>query len=218
MADASTQPADPPLARPVTSSTDVSPPSGPAISPEILRQLKLAQQRGKKIRRAAGMATFNGWTIGVFAALSLVSGIFSLTGFVLGIALAIAAFNEFNGAKLLRRLDLRAPRRLGFNQLGLCGVLIVYSLWSIHSAFAGPSPYASAMPAGGQVAPIVGSIEQLQRTIVLATYVSLIVGSIVFQGSTAWYYFSRARHIRAYVNQTPQWVIELQRADTSSGA
>jgi hypothetical protein len=68
------------------------------------------------------------------------------------------------------------------------------------------------------VAPIVGSIEQLQRTIVLATYVSLIVGSIVFQGSTAWYYFSRARHIRAYVNQTPQWVIELQRADTSSGA
>lgn len=205
--------AAPPVARPLAGApgTTEKPPAAP-ISPEALQQLELAHQRARKIRRAVQVALFNGWTIGFFAALSLLSGIFSLTGFVLGVALAIVSYNEFKGAKLFRRLDLRAPRRLGWNQLGLCGVLIVYSLWCIYSALTGPNPYEAALPAGGQAVPILNSIAQMQTTITLGVYGSLIIGSIIFQGTTAWYYFTRARHIQAYIEQTPQWVIDLQQA------
>jgi hypothetical protein len=178
----------------------------------VLQQLDLAHQRARKIRRAVQVALFNGWTVGVFAVISLLSGILSLTGLVLGGALAIVAYNEFNGAKLLRRLDLRAPRRLAWNQLGLCCVIIAYSVWGLYTGLSGPSPYGSALPAAGQAAPILKSIEHLQTTITLAVYGSLIFGSIILQGGTAWYYLTRTRHIQAYASQTPQWVIDLQRA------
>ena len=178
----------------------------------MLSQLKLAQEHGKKIRRAAGVARFNGWTTGIFAAITLLGGVFSLTSLLLGVALAVVAHNEFNGAKLLRRLDQRAPRRLGYNQLGLCGVVIVYSLWSIYSMLTGPSPYESALAAGGQAAQMLGSIEQLHTTLIFGVYGSLIFVSLVVQGGNAWYYFTRARQIQAYSTQTPQWIIDLQQS------
>ena len=171
----------------------------------------LARQRGRKIRRAAGVALFTGWTVSIFAAITLLFGIFSVTALLLGSALAVVGYNEFSGAKLLRRLDLRAPRRLGLNQIGLCGVLIVYSLWSIYSALTGPSPYAAALPSGGEMAGMLGSIERLQTIVTLAVYGALIFFSLIFQGGTAWYYFTRSRHIQAYISETPQWIIDLER-------
>lgn len=157
---------------------------------------------------------FNGFTIGIFAGLSLLIGLFSLTSLLIGIALAVVAYNEFAGAKLLRRLDLRAPRRLGFNQLGLCAALIIYAAWSIYSTFAGPSPYATALGDVGPDSPgagLITSIEGLHTTITLMLYGGLIVGSMIFQGATAAYYFTRARHIRAYLAETPQWIQQFER-------
>ena len=213
MTQAPPQSIPPPTARPVVGAPSVPPgtPGGPP-SPEHLRELELARTRFRKIRRAAGVATFNGWTVGAFAAFSLLIGLFSLTSLLIGAALAVVAWNEFAGAKMLRRLDTRAPRRLALGQLGLCGVLITYALWSIYSFQTGPSPYEAALAAGGQATAIVGSIEQFQKTITFAVYGGLIVGSILFQGGTAWYYFSRGKHIRAYATQTPAWIIELERA------
>jgi hypothetical protein len=182
------------------------------FSPEIVHELEVARLRGRKIRRAAGVASFTGWTVSICAAVTLLFGIFSITSLLLGGALAVVGYNEFSGAKLLRRLDLRAPRRLGLNQIGLCGVLIVYSLWSIHSTLAAPSPYAAVLASGGQAAGMLGSIEQLQTTVTLVVYGSLIVVSIVFQGSMAWYYFTRDRHIKAYINETRPCIVDLQRA------
>jgi hypothetical protein len=203
------------LARPIASapSATSSPPTSP-FSPEHLQQLGLARQRGRKIRRAAGVAVFNGYTIAIFAGLSLLIGLFSLTSLLIGIALAVVAYNEFAGAKLLRQLDLRGPRRLGFNQLALCAVLITYAVWSIYSTFAGPSPYATALGDVGPDSPaagLVASIEGLHTTITLALYGGLIVGSVIFQGATAAYYFTRARYIRAYLAETPEWIQQFER-------
>ncbi len=61
------------------------------------------------------------------------------------------------------------------------------------------------------MAGMLGSIEQLQTIVTLAVYGSVILFSIIFQGGTAWYYFTRSRHIRAYISETPQWIIDLQR-------
>ena len=209
MTQAPPQSIPPPTARPIVGTPSVSPGAPP--SPEHLRELELARTRSKKIHRAAGVALFNGWTVGLFAALSLLIGLFSLTSLLIGLALAVVAYNEFAGAKMLRRLDTRGPRRLAFGQLGLCGLLITYALWSIYSFQTGPSPYEEALAVGGQATAIVGSIEQLQKTITYAVYGGLIVGSILFQGGTAWYYSSRKKYIHAYATQTPAWIIELER-------
>lgn len=210
------QPVSPPVARPVASAP--APPadadSGP-LSQEHLRELDLARKRFRKIRRAAGVATFNGWTVGVFAAPSLLIGLFSLTSLLIGIALAAVTYNEFAGARMLRQLDMRAPRRLALGQLGLCGVLIAYALWSIHSLQTG-NAYEAALAAGGQATAIVESIQRFERMITLVVYGGLIVGSILFQGGTAWYYLSLARYINAYVTQTPSWILELERAAGSA--
>ena len=34
----------------------------------------------------------------------------------------------------------------------------------------------------------------------------------VVQGGTALFYLSRLRHLREYVQNTPQWLIQMQRA------
>lgn len=203
----------PPIARPVAAAPLAAPPapSGP-LSADNLRELELAQRHAKRIRRAIGLARFNGWTIGSFAGLSLLGGVFSLTSLLVGFALAVVSYNEFSGAKALQRLDPAAPRRLGLNQIGLCCVVILYSLWSIYSTLTGPNPYGSAMAAGRHATDILASIEQLQTTLTLAVYGAMIALSISFQGGMAWYYFTRKRLVRDYVSETPGWIIDLQRA------
>lgn len=197
-------------APPTTSQT----PSGP-LSADNLRELELAQRRAKTVRRAISVARFNGWTVGTFAGLSLLGGVFSLTSLLVGVALTVVSYNEFSGAKALQRFDQAAPRRLGFNQLGLCGVAILYSLWNIYSTLTGPNPYEAALAAGGQAIEILGSIEQLQTTLTFAVFGAMIVLSIIFQGGMAWYYFTRKRLVQAYVSETPGWIIDLQRATSS---
>jgi hypothetical protein len=53
--------------------------------------------------------------------------------------------------------------------------------------------------------------ERLLSTIHLAVYVSLIVVAVLVQGGNAWHYFSRRKHIAAYVESTPTWIVESQR-------
>ena len=49
-----------------TTTTDEGP-----LSPDQQEQLALANRRAKKVLGAAKVATFNGWSIGLFAAISL---------------------------------------------------------------------------------------------------------------------------------------------------
>ena len=55
------------------------------LSPEQRLELRDAKARADSFGGAAKVAAFNGWTIGVFAAVSLLSGFFSLTGFLVGV-------------------------------------------------------------------------------------------------------------------------------------
>ena len=45
----------------------------PALTAEHLQQITFARLQGAKIRRAATVATLDGWTTGIFAALTLLS-------------------------------------------------------------------------------------------------------------------------------------------------
>lgn len=186
----------------------------PQVTPLTDQQrqaLSEADRRCRKATRAAGVAAFNGWFTAVFAALCAPFAPFSITALLMGCALGVIAFNEFRGRRLIRALDLRGPRRLGWNQVGMMAVVIVYALFQIYAGLTGASPYQAHIASEPQLAEMLGSIDELQRFVVLAVYVTVIVLTIVFQGGNALYYFTRTGPMRAYLAQTPPWVLEIQR-------
>ncbi len=186
------------------------------LSPQHRRDLAEADRRARSVRRAAKVAAFNGWSIGSFAALSLPFALFSITGVIMTGGLAAVAYNEFRGRKLLSRFDQRGPRVLGWNQLGLMGLLIGYSLWNIYLATTGPSPYNEQLGANPELASMLGSVGDLYTSITLAVYGGVIVFSVIFQGLNALYYFTREKHLQSYLSQTPAWIVDLQRSTSAA--
>jgi hypothetical protein len=179
-----------------------------------LQELADARLRAKKLRRACSMAAFDGWATAIFAALSLVGGLVSLSvsGLLVGAGLATIAYVEFRGRAMLRRLDDRAPSWLGYNQVGFAGLLIVYALWNLWSIHHDPSQIQSAVASDPQLAEMLGPIEDMVRLVFVLVYVTLIAVAVFVQGGTAWFYFSRAKHLRAYLAQTPEWILAMHRA------
>ena len=182
-----------------------------SLSSTQMAELAEARTRTKKICRAANTATFNTWSVGIFAAPSLVMGIFDLPTFLIGAGLAIVAFNESRGAKMFRRIDLRAPTLLGFNQIGLGAILVVYGIYGLVTTMIGPNYYDEQIMKMPQLAPTLEPLGELYQLISILVYGSIIVISIVFQGLTAWYYFSRTKILRAYVEQTPSWILDVHK-------
>src|SRR5438132_1126340 len=47
---------------------------------------------------------------------------------------------------------------------------------------------------------------------VVGGFVTVAAVGVLGPGLLAWYYFSRVRHVRAYLERTPGWIVEMQRA------
>jgi hypothetical protein len=182
-----------------------------APSPEHLAQLDAARLASKKLRRAVAYANFDGWGIAAFAALSIAFSLTSPSGLLLGVGMAYIAWRELSTAPALARLDPLAPRRLAINQLIFSGLLILYFAWCLFQSFTTPSDYSEIIASSPEAAGMVGNIDHLTRLISVCIYVSLIFGTVIFQGGTAWYYSSRAKLLSDYLATTPQWIIEYQR-------
>ncbi len=183
-----------------TSDGDASP-----LSPQQQEAVALATDRSKKILAAAKVATFNGWTLGVLGALSILFGLFSLTGFIVGVFLVIVARNEFRGRTLIRRWEPRGAMLLARNQIGLIGIVIAYCLWSMYSAVANPSRETT------QLEELAGLPSGLVTDLTLMVYGVVIVLTLLFQGLNAWYYFVRIKQLKDYLDETPAWIIDMQR-------
>ena len=195
----------------------VLPPSPAAAQPltqEHLFQLAAAQALGRKVARAVTVALFDGWSIAAFATLTFLLGLGSVSGMFVGAAMGIIAYFELRGAQGLRRLDPRAARTLGFNQVALGSLLIGYALWGIVRELTGAGEYAALAASDPQLGEALKPIESLTRMLSLAVNLGLIVVSLVAQGSLAAYYFSRVRYIRTYVEQTPAWIVAIQKTGT----
>lgn len=192
--------------------TDPTLPAPSALAPEQLRELAQARARAAKIRRAASIAMFDAWCIAILGGLTLVLSLLDVTALLMGSAMCIIAFVEFRGVRSLRALDPAAPRRLGSNQLAFAGLLITYALWSIYSSITGPDPYATYVGQAPELDEVLDSIREITRNVTMVAYIGLIIVAVVAQGGTALYHFSRARHLRAYIQQTPQWIRQLQQA------
>jgi hypothetical protein len=189
-------------------------PAQTTLTPAQVAQILNAQRSATKVRRAAGVARFDGWMIATFAALTILTGFTSASALLLGVGMFAVATIEFRGADRLRRLEPTAAKTLALNQLGLGAMLIAYSAWQLYLTHTTPSSFAAAAGAGSdpQLAHMMGSLDQLATTLTSAVYVLLICIAIFIQGGTALYYFSRQRHLDDHVNRTPKWVTDLQRA------
>ena len=180
-----------------------------------LEQIAAARKLGVKIRRAVGVATFSGWTTAVFAMLTLFMGFTSLYGFLLGAGMAFVSLFEFRGASEIKRLDRTAPRRLAINQLAFGAMLFAYSGISLWSMVHDPSEITKLLGESGADRETQQMVSDLARTFVFAIYGGVMIAAILGPGLTAVYYYTRLKYIDAYVKQTPQWILDLQRAGMS---
>ena len=170
-----------------------------------------ASRGRKKINRALFTAGMSAWTLAVFAALSLPFALFDWTSGLIGLAMGFIAYREFSGRHKLKQLDTTAASHLGWNQVLLCGLLIIYSVWQIVGTLTGPSPYAEAIATTPELASTLEPLEAMMQLVALAVYSSILIVGLVTQGGLSLYYFTRKKHIRKYIAQTPPWIVELQR-------
>lgn len=193
------------------------PPGGAADAPlseSHYRALHDAKKGRSKIDFAIGVATFNGWSLGVFAALTalILPLSFSVQALLICLGLAYVARNEFKGRGMLRLLDPDGATWLGYNQIVLGAVIVGYCLWSLLAALFGPDAYAEVIAQNPELGQILGSTGELYRYVAVAVYGLAILLTIPYQALMAWYYFSRARHIREYLARTPAWLTRFQRS------
>jgi hypothetical protein len=183
-----------------------------------MQAVTLAYQRAKKLRSAAGVAMFNGIWLGVFSGLSLlfvvgeaIFGGFDGIGVIMCLGLGLLAWNELRGRKLLLLYHPKSTAVLGWNQVALLGLIVGYAAWMMGVAAFGTNPYEEVMRSEPMAAQVLGDVGGLYKMLSLILYGGLIVGSVIFQGLNSLYYFTRAKLLRAYLAETPAWVVELQR-------
>ena len=203
-------------------SAHVSPTAECPPTPEQMQAMTLAKRRAKKLRSAARLAQVNGGLLGIFSGLSglfvageALFGEFDWLGAIMCVGLGILAWNELRGRRELLRFNLKAPALLGWNQLALLILIVAYAAWMMGKTVFGPNPYDQAMQAEPMSVQVLGNISSLYKTLSVLLYGALIVGTLIFQGLTSRYYFTRAPLLRAYLAETPAWVIELQRQEAA---
>jgi hypothetical protein len=197
--------------------------AGGPLTGEHLTQLSQAEARARKIRKAAGVAMFNGCTIGGIAGLSLFISLIGsvmeqsidFTGLIISTGLGLVAWNEFKGRRMLRQFDLRGPRLLGWNQVCLMVLVIGYCVWTIVIGYIRPNPELNQALDQLKAMNQGGALPDLLKMLSVIIYGSVIVATGIFQGLNALYYFSRAGILHAYLNETPPWIVEVQRRSTA---
>jgi len=188
--------------------------AAPGLSPEQLKQIADARKRSAKIRKGVTVALFDGWSVAVFAGLTLLGGLLGLSwvGILLGGGMAAAAFVELKAVNRLRALDATVTKTLAWNQVFLGGLLFSYAVYSLVLIYTGRTELAKQLEAYPEMADMAVNVNQIAKLIGLLVYGTLITVAVVCQGGTALFYLSRRKHIEAYLRETPQWIIDAQRA------
>lgn len=195
------------LSEPAPATTAESP-----LSVSHRRELTAARDRVKPIRQAARVATFNGWSTGGIAVLSAPYALTDLSGLALMIGMTLVAYNEFRGRKQLLQFDPTGARMLGWNQIGLLAMIVVYCLLTLYQSLGATGTLTNELQNYADLDSVLGApgtFETLYKKVTIAIYGSAIGLSLLFQGGNALYYFTRRRHIEDFVAETPKWAREV---------
>jgi len=187
--------------------TGVGGADGSPFTPEQRQELEDAKERAASFMGAARVASCNGWTFGVFAAISILSGLGSLPVFLVGVGLAVVARNEFLGRKRIVDFQPSGFDLLWKNQVALMAIIIAYCLWAMgHSQLA-------TDPSMQELNELMGEgFDEMVQSLVTVAYVAVIAATVIFQGWNARYYWVRMARLESYLAETPQWVVDVQRS------
>ena len=177
----------------------------PRLTPEQVQALEDARARAKGILKAAKVAAFNGWTIGILAVVTAVLGLTSPLLLALALGMGVVARNEFRGRALLRAFQPEGPVLLTRNQLGFMALIVAYCAWSVLRAYTHPDPQWA------ELQELMGLEAGFVRGLYVAGYAATILLTVLFVGLNARYYARRKAMLAEYLAATPVWVVELQR-------
>ena len=181
----------------------------PTLSPEQLRTLEESRERAKGSLAAARVAAFNGWTMGVFAGITVLSGLIGGVSpllLALGAGMGVVSRNEFRGRALLRGFDPEGPTLLTRNQLGFMALVVAYCGWSLVRALTSPDPQWVVLQ------ELAGLQEGYIQGLVTTGYLAAILLTVLFVGLNARYYHRRSAMLDQYLAVTPDWVVALHRS------
>jgi len=184
-------------------------PTASPFSPNQIAELAIARKAMKPIRRAVGMAQMDGWSLAVFAGLTLICGFSSLTAILVGVGLGVIAYIELRSIPKLRQLDSAVAKTLTYNQLALAALLILYAGYNLLF----PTPLPTEVIANNAELKAAGiDMGSLQSMLNQVVYFALIAVAVGVQGSTALFYFRRTKMIESYLAHTPPWIVQMQKA------
>lgn len=172
------------------------------LVPEISFCMEEEAIPGKKIRRAIQISKINGWSIAGFAGLcAFVVLLFGdVFGFVVGMAIAFGGWMELRGHQLLKLGSAKAIGWLVFSQFYLITVLWIYCVNHI-IRFDPSDPWSRFSPEIKKliltINPDTYLIEELLKISYYATYVSVILVVLIYQGGLSLYYLSLKKYLVA---------------------
>lgn len=183
--------------------------ASPTFGPEQAAAIRSARRAARRILRAASLARFNGSTLALFGALTLLGVIWgSYSSGVVGLILLVIAFNEFRGADRVRRFDPSGARLLGVNELVLAALIVAYCGWSAVSARSEVQRQIKSAGVGDQAQ----GLEDLVSSIATISYIGVGVLGGALTVLNAWYSSRRAGMIETFIREQPPWVVETLRA------
>jgi hypothetical protein len=96
-------------------------------------------------------------------------------------------------------------------------LIVAYAAWMLYQTATGHTDFEQAIRQQGLGGgDIIGSMSATVKSMSELVYELLIGLTIVFQGGNSIYYFTRAKLLRAYLAETPAWVVELQRCQAGA--
>lgn len=210
-------------ARPMPAATPAPVDPGP-LTVEQLSLLERAFERRQILARAVTLARANGIGLFVTAFLALLCSFFQPSLVAIAVVLGTIGWVELRGARMLQRLDLRAPAWLARNQLALLLAVAIYCAFAIYSGLHSTNPLADLANTSPEMSAQLDELSQslggnessgltdhVYPIAVVGFYLTVLAGCALYQGLCAYFYAKRAAVLRAHVELTPPWVLQLQR-------
>jgi hypothetical protein len=191
------------------------------ISEPQRRAIQTAESAARRFAFAPKLAALNGGGMLLAAAISLLLGLFDHGLLLSAAVLGACGWFELDGGKRLRAYDPRAPVRLAINQLVLLALVVAYASVKLVSAFNGDNSLSAELAQHPELAEMLDQVEdpnvaqtldsmgEMYRWGVFAVYSALIGIAAIIQGGVAAYYLSRRKHLEAFLETTPPWVIDF---------
>jgi len=151
------------------------------------------------------VAAVTGWSVVVFGILSILGSLLSPEGVLVGGVLLWIGWNELEGRKILLRLDPSGAKRLALNQLWLLTVILLYCGWAIYRS------RTQTLPEVSELESLMGLGEGFIADATTLAYAVVMAVAAVFQWAMYRFHLSRVALVRVYLQETPPWVVEVQR-------